>query len=463
MDAPLDIKQEVGLVDPLLDKTYMKKFKQEKDVENGLASSNLSTETIANMIKTEVIKNNMASLRPLGVEEHNEDNNTNETDADKNKSNKKRKKDHTKKETTKPYKQKQNDDDDDEANQLVEQFKREKEAQKNSISAYSESDSDSGVEETKKRRRKNKQKKKQKEVKNIRRKKPRELVNAPVEDLPSTPIDDDFLTMKNGKDKALSLGKILLNHPSICDRDLNRMSAKELQVMDAKINPLVSQKFYYTEKNDRDFSLNDAFGVDDESDIDTLESGLHTMQPSVDDLPLMVERLRKGIKSYVPQTKEEFISKLNNVLEMVTRKQEEAQLRTPMAGERRCLRDDNCEGTKIPGAIPCILVERLSAKEKIEYSLTKKLPQTRRLCVMCLRYLVLFLYVSILAEELPIRSNVILSKCGNHTDKAGEYLFDQTIMNGSKNLGVPVPVVAHCRFYYKQKVQDGKIFLFISL
>lgn len=415
--------------DPLSNRASIHAFRESKDKESGSGTKMMAPESSGKFMRERLMEmmGTSSDSQPLHVS-HNSNNIA-----------------------------KQDDHADEEAKQFVEQFKREREAQKLIQAAFSGSDSDSGVEDSKKRKKKSKQKKNQKEVKNIRRKKPRTIVTEGADDIPMKD-SEELLTRSDGNEVRFKYNNNIINHPEFNDKQLNRMDAKELQKIDSKVNPLTLQKFYYTEKDSRDLLPMTQFGGDEESDIEELESGLHSMSPSLDDLYIILKRLKKGIRSYTPQHKEEFLAKLKHVIEIATRKLDDGDLRTPMANERRCVRDDNCEGMNIPGAVPVINVERLTTSEKIEYTKTGKLPQTRRMCLMCLRYVVLFLYINIRSEGLSLRSNVILNRLGNITDKAGEYLFDQTIMNGSDNQGIPVPIIAHCRFYYKQKVKDGVTF-----
>jgi hypothetical protein len=143
-------------------------------------------------------------------------------------------------------------------------------------------------------------------------------------------------------------------------------------------------------------------------------------------------------------------------MELCTRATEEAYLRTPVEGERRCVADEQCEGMKIDHAKPCILVEMLTKKEREEFERTGKLPMTRRMCVMCRRYIVGFYYVNIRAECDTMKTNVLLSQYYNLADKCGEYSLDDCIMSSSMDYqGLPGPVPLQVRGKYKQEIQNG--------
>lgn len=244
---------------------------------------------------------------------------------------------------------------------------------------------------------------------------------------------------------------LLTTHPEMTLRQMEDLTAKKLQEEDTK-NPLPLQRTYYLEKKDRKKSRVEP---EDEKEF---EAGLHSIDYSVKDMSAVIDMLAQGVRSWIPTTRPEFLAQMIASMDLRTRKEDDAFLRTPVEGERKCISDENCEGTKIQNARPVILMEKLTSKElrEKEASGGKKVPASRRLCVMCQRYIVAYFYINCRAECATLRTNVKLSSYFNLVDKVGEYLLEDCVMSSSTEYqGLPAPVVLHTRNKYKQVVQDG--------
>lgn len=368
---------------------------------------------------------------------------------------------------------------DKEADQFVEQHKREKLEQEKIAARRHQSDSDSDVEARKKNQKKKQVKKRQSEVRNMRRKTGRESINTESVTFETAPMDEDFFTKKPDNEskepseaehkRKRKTKNTIIDHPTLTDRELQRFTEKELQSIDSKVNAdnQENQKTYYLSKKQRTHLPYGSMYIGTETiaedEPDELQNGLHSLgfDYTVQDMDMILNKLKAGIKTWVPETTEVLLQKLANCVELVTRAEEDANLRIPRKelGERNCGRDEECEGMKIVGAKPVILMERLTKSQKMTMmNGNGKLPVTRGLCVMCMRFITMYYYINIRAECISVRKNTILSNFGNITDKAGEYLLEQCIMDSTDNQGLPVPVVMHCKYYYKQVISGNMIY-----
>jgi hypothetical protein len=349
----------------------------------------------------------------------------------------------------------------DERHHYIKSYQREKAEFAKMNPTVPESDSDSDTEQKRQQNKKRVVKKRQAEIKNYRRKTDRPEVFIPPDQSEEKQVEKDIFVEKSKADTPTTIkGKqdlkkhglnpedgLLVTHPHMSRQEMSKLNGKDLQAEDAK-NPLPLQRFFYMEKKDREMhgKKNEEFGDEEE-----FESGLLTLNFSVHDMSMIVDRLKKGVRSWVPQSPKEFLEKMMKTIEIRPRKVEDAYLRTPLVGERPCISDENCEGMKIKGAKKCILVELLTTDEQMRFAATGELPSVRKLCVMCQRYLACYFYVNMRAECSTLRSNSTLSKHSNIPDKEGEYILEQMIMSSSTDYqGLP-PVVLHCRYFYKQE------------
>jgi hypothetical protein len=364
---------------------------------------------------------------------------------------------------------------------MFDQMKKAKEdASKKKELVHPESESDSEVEESKKSKNKRHRKRVTNEIKNMRRTKEREpiysiqdqAITIPMEEIeealhvPEDKIITDSIKANTIKKPYVDDDEdsdeddgLLRVHSSLSYDDMKKLSAKKLQTEDAS-NPLPLQRLFYEKKKNRPSSKRQKTShqttLDDDQEYNEFEKCLHGIDYSDQDMSMVIDMLKKSVKSWHPSNKTEWMESLIKHLDVVSRETDDSMLRTPRSYERRCLNDGNCEGTKIPGCKPVILVENLSIVEKEKFMRggynQNDLPSTRRLCLLCARYVVMYYYINIRAECSTIRTKATLTKFGNIVDKKGEYDIRQCIMTGSTDYpGVPLPVVAHCRFHYKQK------------
>jgi hypothetical protein len=124
----------------------------------------------------------------------------------------------------------------------------------------------------------------------------------------------------------------------------------------------------------------------------------------------------------------------------------------------------------IPGTKPVILTEFLSNKEReeLESAMREKrkpvLPDSRRPCILCTRYAIAYFFINARSECNSLKSSAIFSRTHNIPDVNGEYLFEDCIMNTSKEYyGLPAPVVLHNRYNYEQSKHIHFLFRFAHL
>lgn len=133
-------------------------------------------------------------------------------------------------------------------------------------------------------------------------------------------------------------------------------------------------------------------------------------------------------------------------LDFVSRQEVQAHLRAPLAGERACIRDDQCEARNIHGPPePITLVEHLTPKQR------QNLPKERQLCIMCKRYAMTYMYVQSCSEGTDMSK--LFNTHANYVGRYGEYVLEQCILASSDDThGVVAPCVAHCRPYYDYQI-----------
>ena len=321
--------------------------------------------------------------------------------------------------------------------------------EKNNNLIVSSEDSDSEEEKNAKKRKKLSIRAKNTNLKTMKRKFKQPLeIPEPAEDVE---IDEDLLISTKGP--IIDMNKVPENRLTIysdtlTEQELSHLSAKELQKEDAK-NPLPIQRLFYTEPETREVS---SF----EKDKELFQMGLINTDSTRDRMSLTITNLKKGLKSsWIPTSKAEFMDAITKSISIVTRKEEEMMMRTPLEGERNCVRDDKCEGRFIPGAKPVTLVEYLDPIQRRAFSETKTLPNARTCCVLCYRYLALYNYANIKAEctTFPDKT-IVITKRGNIAGKKGEYVPEQMIATNSKDYqALPFPIVIHCRKNYRQEVR----------
>lgn len=209
-------------------------------------------------------------------------------------------------------------------------------------------------------------------------------------------------------------------------------------------------------------------------ELATLESALHNISFLASDMSWLINRLmhNKTIKSWIPRARIEYLNKALSQLTVRTREEEDRYLRTCIDNsERPCACGDKCEGTRIPGATPCILVEFLSMDERIEFERSKretgigKLPLNARPCVMCCRKIAQYAFINFKSESRTSHTSAMISYC-NLPDVAGEYSSAQMIKTSSDEFQTLIGfVVAHIRTNYRQKVvkrDDGTYFIYLQ-
>lgn len=348
----------------------------------------------------------------------------------------------------------------------VQQKKEEKLAAEKAREQAQDSDSDSCTEQLRTLDRKKVSKKQVRDAKNMRRKQERSgIPDVPDQSERKVPDPSMFVRPMDGSISASAVKKmdedeatygqnprdgLLTTHPTLSRSEMSELSGKALQQEDTK-NPLPLQRTFYMGRNGRKKR------TIEQEDMDEFESEVHNVNFSRTDLSSVVDMMRKGVRSWVPHTRKEFLEAMIASMEVCSRETEEAYLRTPVEGERRCIADENCEGMKIEHAKPCILVEMLTRKEREEKeSANGKLPITRRMCVMCRRYVVGYYHINIRAECDTMRTKAVLSQYCNIADKCGEYILEECIMSSSMDYqGLPGPVAFQVRNKYKQEIQNG--------
>jgi hypothetical protein len=345
-----------------------------------------------------------------------------------------------------------------EQDELKLKIQREREDAVNRSNQERESDSDSEIERMVKKKKKTANRQKSSTTKNIKRK-PKKQNIPPVEEPVDVVIDTSMLVCENGPEVDMSRmpkNPLMIYSKKLEESELSHLSAKDLQKEDQK-NPLASQKLFYMEPDQREPMALTTFDEDKEC-LRNFQHGLTNTMFTKDRMSATLDRVKRGLTgNWSPKNKEEFFIGISKSVQRVTRKEEEAWLRTPMSGERRCIRDAQCEGTKIPGCQPVILVEYLTPSELEEKERRGNLPSNRKMCVMCERYCTCYNFINIKAECSTLtQNNLIVSKRANIVGKKGEYVMEQTIMSNSKDYhALPFPVVLHVRKYYRQVVKNG--------
>lgn len=138
-------------------------------------------------------------------------------------------------------------------------------------------------------------------------------------------------------------------------------------------------------------------------------------------------------------------------LQVVTRKEEDAFLRTRVAatGERDCANGKDCEGTKLIGPPqPVTLVEHWLQ------SLPSR-PEKAQLCILCKRAAINYFYVNAMCEGDSMQR--LFHNHANLVEQEGEYALEQCVISGAREThGVLLPCALHCRARYAYSgTRDG--------
>lgn len=144
--------------------------------------------------------------------------------------------------------------------------------------------------------------------------------------------------------------------------------------------------------------------------------------------------------------------------EVVPRAYEERYLREPTGKDRPCVMGDHCHGLNLPHVREnaFILREFLLPSQEEEYKRSGKLPQERQLCLLCKRSEILRAFVNVRADNMGVKSHMILQDYRNIVNVPGEYhLKDCILSSPTIYQGLLDPVVKHTRHAYRLKVIDG--------
>ena len=181
------------------------------------------------------------------------------------------------------------------------------------------------------------------------------------------------------------------------------------------------------------------------------------------DFPFIREMLQESpVDSLHPSGLPVHVKKMRACIEVVPRAYEEAYMREPLKNERRCACGEHCEGLKIycMGGTPFVLREFLLPQAAEEARKSEKLPEERRLCVLCKRTEIQKAFYNIKMDGMAVKSGVLLSDYRNIVGIPGEYCIEDTIVTSShKYEGLLDPVVLHTRDLYKIVIMDGVRYL----
>lgn len=144
--------------------------------------------------------------------------------------------------------------------------------------------------------------------------------------------------------------------------------------------------------------------------------------------------------------------------EVVPRAYEERYLCEPVGNQRPCVMNDQCQGMQLPHIVEnaFVLREFLLPSQEEEFKRSGKLPQERQLCIMCKRAEILRAFVNVRADNMGVRSHMILQDYRNLCNVPGEYMLDDCILSSPTIYqGLLDPVVMHVKNAYRLKTKNG--------
>lgn len=188
-----------------------------------------------------------------------------------------------------------------------------------------------------------------------------------------------------------------------------------------------------------------------------------TTEVSPYDFPFIRDMLQESpVDSLHPSAMSGHAKKMREFVEVVPRAYEEAYMREALAGERSCVCGELCEGLKIycMGGTPFVLREFLLPTTAEKARKSNKLPEERRLCVLCKRTEIQKAFYNIKMDGMAVKGSVLLADYRNIVGVAGEYCIEDTIVTSSQKYeGLLDPVVLHTRDLYKIVTVDGVRYL----
>jgi hypothetical protein len=223
--------------------------------------------------------------------------------------------------------------------------------------------------------------------------------------------------------------------------------------------PLVMQKKYYPQKE----SEQDRRGRKASAHMNPmefLEKYLICTTGSSDKFVHVRKMLLGTPQNTIPLASIPYVEKYLEVMDPWRRENEEKfLLRVPVGQERRCLNDDECEGTMIPGAAhKVILREAYSYKDLDTFMRTQAWPSKRRPCRMCARKAIGSDYFNFRGNRESVKAEGMIHDHYNFINTEGEYAAQDVIMSSSvTHHGMFAPVVIHCRLYYRQHVDSSGV------
>jgi hypothetical protein len=276
--------------------------------------------------------------------------------------------------------------------------------------------------------------------------------------------NDDNIVEDNNNNKLLSSSSYNLLDP-------NKSSKK---AMDELKDKSIGSSIYLSNANKSNSNRKQLYTIgatnSDKDQLPEFEKYLHDTNHTYKDLGNIMKRLTSRVKiENIPANRRFLNLDILNKVEFITRAEEDEYLRTPYSHERKCIREEKCEGNFIPNSQPVILVEFLNYKERLERkeesssstSSSSTPKKSRNLCIMCQRWVAQYFYASIKSTCQMLNQDITLVKYINITDKPGEYCSNQCISgNGSYWQGIPGPIVAHNRNYYQQYIGDDGTYHF---
>lgn len=186
----------------------------------------------------------------------------------------------------------------------------------------------------------------------------------------------------------------------------------------------------------------------------TIASGVEKRDVVADDLSYIFDVLKRdgrqvaGAASLSAELYRDRALKRFREVDFVPRAEEQKFLRAPVAGERACIRDDECEARNIFGPpAPFTLVEHLTAAQLADP------PAKRQMCILCKRSAITYQYIQARCEGTDM--SALFNAHANYANAYGEYALEQCVAASSTDTyGVLAPCAAHCRVWYEYYVDD---------